>query len=234
MSPTCPNSLGFEHRKVSHPLSFNRLRFANLPVDRVPILNAETTVTHWIQQLKAGQSAAAQKLWESYFAQMVRLARNRLKDAPRRASDEEDVALSAFKSFCLGVQAGRFPQLSDRDSLWPLLVAITSHKAIDTQRHESRKKRGGGHAVGSGSSAIELDQLLSSEPTPELAAQMVEEFERLLAVLPDEALRQIALLRLDGHSVEEIAQKLDCVARTVERKLHRIRTLWSEAGGEFE
>lgn len=190
-------------------------------------MDAATTVTQWIQQLKAGKSSAAQKLWEGYFAQMVRLARRRLKDVPRRAGDEEDVALSAFKSFCLGVQAGRFPQLSDRDSLWPLLVAITSHKAIDAQRRESRQKRGGGR-VAVNDADLQLEQVLAREPTPELAAQMVEEFERLLAILPDESLRQIALLRLEGHAVDEIAGQLECVTRTIERKLHRIRTIWLE------
>ncbi len=195
-------------------------------------MNAETTVTQWIAQLRAGENAAAQKLWEGYFAQMVRLARQRLQNAPRRMADEEDVALSAFKSFCLGVKAGRFPQLSDRDSLWPLLVAITSHKAVDAQRRESRKKRGGGQQAGS--SAVEdLNQVLGTVPTPEMAAQLVEEFDRLLAALPEEGLRQIALLRLDGHSVEEIAEQQGCVTRTIERKLHRIRTLWAAAGGEF-
>lgn len=192
-------------------------------------MNPETTVTQWIEQLKAGEAVAAQRLWEGYFAQMVQLARKRLHAAPRRAADEEDVALSAFKSFCLGAQAGRFPQLNDRDSLWPLLVAITSHKAVDAQRRESSQKRGGGR-IASDNDALSLEQVLATEPTPDLAAQMVEEFDRLLNLLTDESLRQIALWRLDGLSVDEIAQQLDCVPRTVERKLHRIRTLWSDAG----
>src|SRR5947209_3676484 len=80
------------------------------------------SVTHWIGQLKAGEAAAAQPLWEGYFQKMVQLARGKLQGLPRRAADEEDVALSAFDSFCRGAGAGRFPQLSDRDSLWPLPV----------------------------------------------------------------------------------------------------------------
>src|SRR5690242_9105116 len=94
------------------------------------------TVTHWIGQLKVGDEAAAQKLWESYFQRMVELAHQKLLGLPRRAADEEDVALSAFNSFCQGASRGRFPQLCDRNSLWPLLVAITAHKAIDLLRRE--------------------------------------------------------------------------------------------------
>jgi len=43
------------------------------------------SVTHWIGRLKAGDPSAAQKLWEAYFQRLVRLARGRLRTAPRRA-----------------------------------------------------------------------------------------------------------------------------------------------------
>jgi hypothetical protein len=54
------------------------------------------SVTYWIHQLKAGDQAAIQKLWEGYFHRLVGLARKRLAGAPRAAADENDVALSAF------------------------------------------------------------------------------------------------------------------------------------------
>ncbi|MCA9018102.1 MAG: hypothetical protein KDA77_22460, partial [Planctomycetaceae bacterium] len=102
----------------------------------------EETVTQWIDQLKTGDAQAAQRLWESYFQEMVEVARRKLRGAPRTMADEEDVALSAFKSFCLGAQNGRFSQITDRQNLWPLLVAITSHKSVDLIRNENRQKRG--------------------------------------------------------------------------------------------
>ncbi len=188
------------------------------------------SVTHWIGRLKAGEQAAAQQLWEGYFPKMVEVARLKLQGLPRRAADEEDVALSAFDSFCRGAAAGRFPQLCDRDSLWPLLVAITAHKAIDLLRHERRLKRGGLPASGGGptDAAAELEQVVGREPTPEFALQVAEECRRLLDLLGDEGLRAVALWRLEGYTVEEIAARLDCVPRTVERKLRAIRKLWGE------
>ena len=84
------------------------------------------SVTHWIGQLRAGDPVAAQHLWEGYFRRLVGLARGKLQSLPCRAADEEDVALSAFASFCRGVECGRFPQLADRDDLWRLLVTITA------------------------------------------------------------------------------------------------------------
>jgi DNA-directed RNA polymerase specialized sigma24 family protein len=192
------------------------------------------SVTGWIGQLKAGDPAAAQKLWENYFRRMIGLARKKLHGTPRRMADEEDVALSAFDSFCRGAAHGRFPQLHDRHDLWQLLFVITARKAFDLKEHEGRLKRGGGAILGESAVARTLaapegpalDHLGGREPSPEFAAQMAEECRRLLAGLGDDRLRQIALWKMEGHTTEEIAAKLGCVPRTVERKLQVIRSLW--------
>jgi DNA-directed RNA polymerase specialized sigma24 family protein len=187
------------------------------------------SITHWIGQLKSGEPAAAQPLWEGYFQKMVELARQKLQGLPRRAADEEDVALSAFDSFCRGAGAGRFPQLSDRNSLWPLLVAITAHKAVDLLRHERRLKRGGPPAPeGVAPAEAGVEEVVGREPTPEFAAQVAEECQRLLDRLGDEGLRSVALWKMEGYTTEEIAARLGCVPRTVERKLRAIRELWGE------
>jgi DNA-directed RNA polymerase specialized sigma24 family protein len=193
-------------------------------------MTSSGSVTYWIGQLKAGSAAAAQKLWEGYFRKMVALARHRLQGRPPRAADEEDVALSAFHSFCRGASAGRFPQLSDRNSLWPLLVAITAHKATGLLRREGRQKRGGSPPEEGRPAAPEADveQLIGREPTPEFAVQVAEECQRLLDALDDEGLRAVALWKMEGFTTEEIAARLGCVPRTVERKLRTIRELWEQ------
>ena len=93
-------------------------------------MSSSGSVSHWINLLKSGDAAAIQRLWEAYFPRLVGMARKKLREAPRRAADEEDVALSAFDSFCDGVARGRFPQLTDRDDLWHILVTITARKAL--------------------------------------------------------------------------------------------------------
>jgi hypothetical protein len=72
-------------------------------------MSTSGSVTHWLGLLKAGDHAAAQPLWERYFGRLVGLARARLRGARGHAADEEDVALSAFASFCKGAEQGRFP-----------------------------------------------------------------------------------------------------------------------------
>ena len=99
-------------------------------------------------------------------------------------------------------------------------------------RDERRQKRGGGASspaiLPSRDEDSVLEQVLSREPTPELAAQVGEEYRRLLARLGDPELEAVALLRLEGYSVDEIAEQLGYVARSIKRKLQLIRSLWEK------
>src|SRR2546423_9130439 len=162
----------------------------------------EASVTQWIDRLKAGDPDAAQKLWERYFRRLVGLARKKLRAAPRRAADEEDVALSAFDSFCRSAQHGRFPQLHDRLDLWQLLVLLTARKAYDLAQHERRQKRGGGAVLDeaalpgpadSSAPGAAWEQIAGPEPTPAFAAQGAEEDGRVLERLDSPELRTGAM-----------------------------------------
>ena len=176
-------------------------------------------ITLWITQVKEGQRAAVQQLLERYFGRLVQLARARLQGRPGLAAYDEDVALSAFNSLCLGAERGRFPRLLDRDDLWRLLAVLTVRKAIDLQRRRRPEETAG---------PGDLEQLLSREPPPELAAELAEEYRGLLDRLGDAQLQAVALWKVEGYSNEEIAVRLGCVVRSVERKLQRIRILWGE------
>lgn len=196
------------------------------------MLDVEQSVTQWISDLKNGQPQAAQKLWESYFQRMVDLARRKLEGSPRSAADEEDVALSAFKSFCLRARNGQFTRLTDRENLWPLLMAITANKSVDLIRRHNSQKRGGASPDGEAVwQQHPLSELISAAPDPQFAAQLAEELQNLIAVLDsagDPNLKQIALRKMEGESNQEIADKMGCARRTIERKLHLIGSLWAQ------
>jgi DNA-directed RNA polymerase specialized sigma24 family protein len=185
-------------------------------------MSAEHSVSHWLALLKEGDSLAAQKLWEGYFHRMVGLARLKLQDSPRRTADEEDVALSAFASFCTGAEHGRFPQLDDRDDLWRLLVVVTARKASHHLRGERQKKRGSGAVP----EDVVLEGVVGREPTPEFAAQVADECRHLLGRLADADLEKVAVAKMEGYSNGEIAERFGCAARTIERKLQLIRDIW--------
>jgi DNA-directed RNA polymerase specialized sigma24 family protein len=172
-----------------------------------------------------GDEDAARQIWNRYFERLVGLARAKLTRMRRPGAHEhaEDAALSALNNFCQAARDGRFPLLKNRDDLWWLLVKITVRKAHDVAERERRQKRGGGHGP-AGSSA--LAGLPSVEPAPEDVAIMVEGFQRLLDRLGDEALRQVALWRLEGYTTDEIAGRLGCARRTVANRLTLIRKRW--------
>ncbi len=198
----------------------------------------EGSITRWIAGVKGGDLAAAQPLWERYFARMVELARARLRSARCRdvASDEEDAALSAFDSLCAGLARGQFPQLADRDDLWRLLVVLTTRKVQAQARRLLRQKRGGGRVQTASDRADPdsqddddlLAQAVGSEPTPEFAAMVAEEYRRLLARLDDDVLRKVAILRMEGFTTEEIADQLACARRTITRQLALIRRILAD------
>jgi DNA-directed RNA polymerase specialized sigma24 family protein len=193
------------------------------------------SVSVWLDRLQAGDPAAAQPLWERYFERLVCLARDRLAGLPRREADEEDVALSAFHSVCRAAGQGRFPQLDDRHDLWQVLVMVAERKAVNAARRARRQKRGGGTVRGDSavldqSEGRGFDGLVSPEPTPDFAAEVAEECEQLLGRLPDAEYRQIALWKMEDHTVAEIAARLDCVPRTILRRLDIIRRTLLEQG----
>jgi DNA-directed RNA polymerase specialized sigma24 family protein len=196
----------------------------------------ENDVTIWLGRAVVGDERAVQEIWQRYYDKLVQLARRKLGPASRRAADEEDVAISAFHSFCRGASEGRFPQLADRHDLWKLLVTITCRKAIAQIKNTTAQKRGGGQTRGESifqrhsenESTGGIGQVLGDEPSPELAAMVAETCGQMLDSLDDDMLREIAVLKMEGYSNEEIAAKLDCVTRTVERKLARIREIWGE------
>src|SRR5262245_20229120 len=101
---------------------------------------SEGSVTRLLKQLNDSEKdprdadQAARLLWQRYFEQLVQRARARLQATHRGAGDEEDVALSAFKSVCMGIAGGRFPDLCDRNDLWRVLVVVTARKAINHVR----------------------------------------------------------------------------------------------------
>jgi DNA-directed RNA polymerase specialized sigma24 family protein len=190
-------------------------------------MSNQGSVSRWLGPLQAGDAAAVEQLWQRYFSQLVQLARRKVHGGGQREA-AEDVALSAFDSFCRTAGAGRFPQLTDRDNLWRLLVVITARKAAHLTRDALRQKRSGGVGTREDDANLSLDQLVSREPTPEFAVQAVEECQRLLRLLGDPELEAVALGRMEGYTVEEIAQQLGYVPRTIKRKLHLIRTLWEQ------
>jgi DNA-directed RNA polymerase specialized sigma24 family protein len=190
-------------------------------------------LSQWLKELSQGDEHAAQQLWELYFDKLVRLARRKMEGLALRSADEEDVALSAMNSFCRGLAARRFDGIAGADELWKLLVTITARKVCAQRRQHFAQKRGGGRVRGESIFDVSDDdsgigEVLGREPTPELAVGFAENCREMIDDLEDETLQKIVLLTLEGYRTPEIAEKLGCVRRTVERKLQIIREKWGQ------
>jgi len=194
-------------------------------------MSTEDSVSRWIDEIQLGKDELAGAIWERYFPQLVRVARQRLSSRQDPVADEEDIALSVLESFFEGAQNNRFPNLRDRDGLWRLLSEMTRRKAIDYLRHSQRQKRDRGKVLGDSaftgfeSSQNGIGQVPGNDPTPEFAIILAEACETLLDQL-DTELQQLALNKLEGYTNKEIASKLGCSLATVERRLKLIRKKW--------
>ena len=205
--------------------------------------NGANLVTHWYRAVESGDREAATQLWTYCFPRLMAYARKKLPPNLRRVLDEEDVALSAFKSFCLRAEDKAFPELEGRDDLWKLLLCITSRKAQAVVRHETRDKRGGGKVRGESifesedsdrKATVGISNVSGQQPSPEVLAQLSEDTDSLLDMLKNDTLKTIAILRTEGYSVGEIAERLGCGKRTVERRLNLIRKTWQEVFDQME
>src|SRR5262249_48859825 len=139
-------------------------------------MNGEGSVSAWIGRLKAGDQDGYQQLWQRYIERLVALARAGLRDAPRLAADEEDVALSALDTLFRRAGQGCFARLKDRDDLWSLLVVIPRRKAANLLRHEQAQRQGGGclrHSLDEEDGPL-LGALVGKEPDPAFAAEFAD------------------------------------------------------------
>ena len=183
---------------------------------------SEKEVTQWVMHAKHGDIVAQQHLWNEFFTKLAKLAKQRMQSMPLRAADEEDVAISAMKSFYIGLANHKFDSLENRNDLWKLLVTLTARKVSKHYRMHYAEKRGGGGEV-LGESA--LVSFISSKPTPEKEAEIAETCEVMFNKLNDKTLQQIARLQLEGYSSKEISGKLERPQRTIERKRELIRAI---------
>ena len=194
------------------------------------------SVSQWLHQLKMGDETAVQPLWERDFERLASLARKRLGVTQRRVADEEDVALSVFRHLCDGAARGQFSDVENRDELWRVLVVMTANKVTDQRRCAEAQKRGGGNVRGDsvfnapGLSDVcnGFDQIIGEDPTPEFLALMADEHERLMTRLAQPTLQQVAIFKMEGYTNDDIADRLGCSVRTVERRLRLIRKKWQQ------
>ncbi len=186
------------------------------------------SVSHLIAQAKEGDETALAELHARYWPKLVSIARRRLNGAPLRDRDPEDVAQSAFIAFYTSLKAERLPELANRHQLLALLSHIVACKAANEIKRGLTQKQGGGQVVNATTLTVLAD---GGDHTPLQEAILNDCYEFYINALC-ESLREFAELHLAGFTNREIAERLDCVERTVERKIALMRMRWREIASE--
>jgi RNA polymerase sigma-70 factor (ECF subfamily) len=177
-----------------------------------------------IAQLKKGDAEAAEAIFKRFARRLIGLARAHLEGVARNKEDPEDVVQSAFASF---FSATKEWDLLSWDSLWSLLTVITVRKCghriekLYAQCRDVRREKA--------KPATEDDSYMdwvavAREPTADEALQLGETVEKTVLEL-DERDQSIFLLSLQGLSVQQIREQMQCTERTVYRSLERIKLL---------
>ncbi len=180
---------------------------------------------------RTGDARLVQEFWNQYGPMLHRIADKHMGQNLQRRVGPEDVVQSACRTFFRRVQGGLL-ELTDGESLWRLLCAITLTKVREQARFHTRKKRGLNkevHAAGSPDDSSPGDfGLAASEPTPAQAAEFADQFAQLLGVL-DEEERKIVDLKLQEFTHEEVAAQLGISERTVRRLFKRIQAKFTRS-----
>lgn len=192
----------------------------------------EQQITNWIHKLSNGDERAVEVVFSKYFDRLIRLAAGKMKGMNAVPRDGEDIAISAIKSLCNGLNENRL-ELTSEDDLWACLFKITTRKVCAERRRAYAKKRGENQWLVSGDTAATEDDdalfnaVAGKEPSPELALQMAEAADDMLALFDKDSIQQqIIQLKLQGLTNQEIADQTGLVIRTVFWHLKNIQTRW--------
>jgi DNA-directed RNA polymerase specialized sigma24 family protein len=185
------------------------------------------SISRILVDMKRGDEAAAEQLWSRVVGAVAERARKQLAAYGVRGADQEDVAVDVFASLCTGAAKGRFPRLEDRQDLWQILMMLTRQKVIDRRR--KRAPDWTESALNQGDPASWMAWGVGGVADEAVPADLVvagtDTLQFLLDSL-DDTRRTIALLRMDGYSNAEIAQRLGTSLRSVERKVGLIKAKW--------
>ena len=194
-----------------------------MPSDE-PISDHSHSVTLMIERLRHENPEAAAKTWRRYFERLLTLARSKLAALPHRAVDEEDVLVSVFDRFFQAAKQDRFVRLRDRDDLWQILLMLTERKVANQYRSATTQKRGG--AIDQQAPVLHMadfNEPAAQEPAPEFVAIFNDHLARALERLGEPLTREVALLRMEGYDILEIAPDFRVGNRADSLKvIHRI------------
>lgn len=202
---------------------------------------SEDEITALIRRIETVRDEdACRQLWMRCLDRVLAIARRRMAPLSSRDGSEDDVAQSAMKSLFRAVENGGLDRMADREDLWRVLTVLTFRKAVKFNRRHTAQRRGGGKVSvvsdltppARRPSADGPEQIADPATDEGFVGQLLLEYQERLDSLPDDLLRDIAMLRMEGYELTEIAERLNVARATVNRKLALVRNLWSDSAAD--
>jgi len=205
---------------------------------------ARSEMTSLIAGFMAGDARATQELFVRCFPGITGLAVPLVvRMGVRGLIDGEDVANDVLFGIYRAALAGklRITGVADLNRLIRRLVIRAVLKARESTRAAKRggcglKKRTARHEVPiEGIRLVDIDELadklVDPAASPEDTAVAGDEAERIYRTLDDPSWADIARLRLEGHTLAEIARRTGLAVSSVERRFSQARALWEASWG---
>lgn len=172
-----------------------------------------------LRRYRSGEQDAATELYVRYASRLIGLARTQSSPALAPRIDPDDVVQSVFRTFFRRVADGCY-DVPPGEELWQLLLVLALNKIRSLASFHRARKRDVGATVSVGQLGMAID---ASEPSDESSLRILEmTIDEVLQELPPNQQRMISL-RIEGYSVQSIAEKTDRSKRSVERVLQRFR-----------
>ncbi len=185
------------------------------------------SVTRLYVQASAGNGDAVCQLIERLSPIVHEYCRRRFGPNASATKSGTDFANEAMASFHGDLTEARIETGLNRKALVDYIVGLAWKKHLHHHRSENTKKRGAGKVVHvsalDAEDALEYQQAIKFVEPETLDANCRE----LLDSLPED-LCLIAIRRLQGYILRDIASELGCHASSVKRKLAMIRAQWGQ------
>jgi RNA polymerase sigma-70 factor (ECF subfamily) len=179
---------------------------------------------HLIQRCQTGSETAAQQLFDRYVERLLVLARWHISEKLRSRIDPEDVVQSVFRTFFIRLRNESFT-FDEADDLFKLLTRITLHKTLrQVAFHRAARRNPERELKPASNDQDRIMEVLDTEPDPETVVAFADQLKTFLSKFSEQE-QQIIELRLQGHTSEEIAEKLGTYDRKVRRVLERIHAV---------
>ncbi len=188
-------------------------------------LPGEPTDCVLLSRFRRGEQDAATAIYLRYAKRLQLLARSQSGRDLAVRLDPEDVVQSVFRTFFRRAAEGHYV-IPDGEELWKLFLVIALNKVRRLGEFHRAAKRD----VSQTTALEKMDECVGGQQR--LDDQSYRVLQLTIHELLDEIpamQRQMVMMRIEGHGVEQIAQQTSRAKRTVERVLQRFRGQLSRA-----